>query len=190
MIDFKKYRYRQLNVEPITVTCPLCGYEIKVDNNTEIWNNLIPCGSCRAANAYIDDEQLKLLETRILQAEEEYENTKGIFTPNKQQKRDILIDMAARIPYGLIVTKVDNKNRPVGEPYVLHSIDDTFDTTYIRPYLKDIQELPLETAMDFHKRIRDGENNFDIYNQYHLDHNNLITRGLALKATEGMYKNE
>lgn len=125
----------------------------------------------------------------------------------QEDKKLLLKDLCARLPYGVIL---DNPN-PCGEHWdELISIDVSNGTvtllydgrTYkiedVKPYLRSMSSMTEEEADEFEKisddLLENGENTeiwdtvIDWLNAHHFDHRGLIEKSLAIIAPDNMYK--
>ena len=130
----------------------------------------------------------------------------------KQEKQLLLIDLCARFPYGVKanIPLVDGDERI----YTV-SFDDMKDFVKgyinIKPYLRPMSSMTEEERLELSK-LTDDKFKFYLYttkpeivcyekynyleglkvldwlNAHHFDYRGLIQMGLALEATEGMYK--
>ena len=120
----------------------------------------------------------------------------------KEDKEILLRDLCARLPYGVKV-KTPNDD----EVYTLLSLnpnkgiavigmpfDDVFATSKvkvedIKPYLRPMSSMTEEEirALGARVKINPAEGS-DYLNANHFDYRDLIPKGLALPAPEGMYK--
>ena len=131
----------------------------------------------------------------------------------QQDKELLLRDLSARLLYGTIVSVTDGtiKYKAYIESVSYKNIQvspvsDSNFTAYtfykiseIKPYLRpmsSITEAELWEFRHFSDHIRDTEckihianyKQIDWLNAHHFDYRNLITKGLALEAPEGMYE--
>ena len=124
-----------------------------------------------------------------------------------EEKRLLLIDLCARLPYGVIV-------RFEGwSPEKLSAVDldeDVYNGMggLPLPYLRPLSSMTEEECKELGKLSAIIENvgetlpnapyyievarpeQIDWLNAHHFDYRNLIEKGLALEAKEGMYKTE
>lgn len=136
-----------------------------------------------------------------------------------QSDKDLLLkDLCARVPYVTFVyieREVDEDVMEIIEDgdeepnihtliscnyYGECDIDDSlYETVYhIKPYLRPMSSMTEEERNDFYhnRTFHDGRmwesEGFDVdwLNEHHFDYRGLIEKGLALEATEGMYKTE
>lgn len=125
----------------------------------------------------------------------------------QEDKELLLVDLCARLPYGFIVHRysdnVDIKIKTVDDfsHFLEYSNDEKF-----KPYLRPMSSMTEEEDKEYCKtKIRiavqwDAYGNpigfelvstfktFDWLNAHHFDFRNLIKRGLAIEAPDGMYK--
>lgn len=130
---------------------------------------------------------------------------------NGNSKELLLKDLCSRLPYGVKVCAGFNTgNRYNAEitaisldrdyvqirqndlhPYTGSSIED------IRPYLRTMSSMTEEEENKYNSLnaynggiFPSTEDAFDWLNEHHFDYRGLIEKGLALEASEGMYKTE
>lgn len=133
-----------------------------------------------------------------------------------EEKQLLLKDLCARLSYGTEISLVDGTSGMITSIKIVpHG---TFVTVYfnrdsvedasledIKPYLRSLSSMTEEERGQYMDFIEWSYNDYDgttttcidkerlheylnfIYS-HHLDDNNLIERGLALEAPEGMYK--
>jgi hypothetical protein len=125
----------------------------------------------------------------------------------------LLVDLCARIPYGLIVRQegsiynanivsIDVKEKDAILQF--HSIDKMrlrIDIAYIKHYLRPMSSMTEEEKIeslefaweDDYGRLASYNENIPKYidwlNKHHFDYRGLIEKGLAIEALEGMYNN-
>ena len=110
----------------------------------------------------------------------------------KEEKQLVLIDLCARLPYGVIF----NYCSEVGCDYKLTKISnnslDEFPIEDCKPYLRPMSSMNEEEKgifQDFIYPVRnDPVSMIDWLNEHHFDYRGFIEKGLALEAPEGMYK--
>ena len=113
-----------------------------------------------------------------------------------QEEKDILIaDLCGRLLYGLII-KCNDGFRQSKENLVSVDIGNgliNYDwlLTNIKPYLRPMSSMTEEERQEYGLVLCDelSINRFDWLNAHHFDYRGLIEKGLALEATEWMYKN-
>lgn len=124
----------------------------------------------------------------------------------QEDKQLLLKDLCTRLPYGVIVLREYDKENPylgdclvqsrlTPEIYELFSIGIIISC---KPYLRPMSSMTKEEADEFEKisneLLENGENTeiwdtvVDWLNAHYFDHRGLIPMGLALEATEDMYK--
>lgn len=117
-----------------------------------------------------------------------------------EDKQLLLRDLCARLPYGTIV-----RNYATNEDDVLtYSLLEDFEIVgleSIKPYLRPMSSMTMEELFEFIRIsdsvLRIGEwksacvlslEQIDWLNEHHFDYRGLIPMGLALEASERMYK--
>ena len=134
----------------------------------------------------------------------------------KEEKQLLLIDLCARLPYGVIVKENDGVNENDNKLLDIDMFDGCINYDYIiediKPYLRSMESITEEEKDELYTNIEwcadiDENGNFIIYKYtgskiyrstitgyvswllaHHFDFNNLIEKGLALEAPDGMYK--
>lgn len=117
----------------------------------------------------------------------------------KQEEKELLLkDICARLPYlvkGLYQWKNNTSFDRVldGDLYdeIYLSLYSTEDSSF-RPYLRPMSSMTEEEKEEYDKTF-DWDYSiqgtpFDWLNAHHFDYHGFIEKGLALEATEGMYK--
>lgn len=111
----------------------------------------------------------------------------------KQEDKELLLkDLYARLPYGVKFKAEDEECIRI-----IHYIkdEDVYIREYrnlpywictIKPYLRSIHKLTKEELEEL-EFLTDGDY-VDYCNKHHIDYRNLIPKGLALEAKEGMYE--
>ncbi len=126
----------------------------------------------------------------------------------QEEKQLLLIDLCARLPYGV---KCEVHNIKYYKTRTLLPEDcGVFqrDNCDIKPYLRPMSSMTKEETEEFLEVVKielkalEGERGpnvanaapaafeIDFYNAHHFDYRGLIEKGLALEAKEGMYKTE
>ena len=124
-------------------------------------------------------------------------------------KQLLLVDLCVRLPYQPLCKKVDTEddfcecNGPLG-----YSLRDLIDNKIIiKPYLRPMSSMTDEEREEYRKFSYYGaagmrNNDFtemvavpsfekmDYLNSHHFDYRGLIEKGLAIKASKGMYNVE
>ena len=130
----------------------------------------------------------------------------------KEDKGLLLKDLSARLPYDTIVSVAEGGvdgikwNKVTLNFYLLHQIEEEDGWEFVKPYLRPMSSM---TEEEKHELLKfgvvnlDKDNNAidvccvgfenhakvqDYLNSIHVDYRGLIPMGLALEATEGMYK--
>ena len=124
-----------------------------------------------------------------------------------QEDKDLLLkDLAARFPYGVSVYIRYNTGEPCYGKLTLKDIQWFIDSKIetIKPYLHSLSSMTEEERKEYHETFfyherydnehKTGQNcsitfeTYDWLNKKMFDYRNLIPKGLALEAPEGMYK--
>lgn len=110
-----------------------------------------------------------------------------------EAQKDILIkDLCARLPYGV---KVKSSRRKTDVTLSLDIISDFHLGCNIKPFLRPMSSMTEEELNEYENFII-NEKDYQIrfckelvfYNRHHFDYRGLIEKGLAIEASEGMYK--
>jgi len=137
----------------------------------------------------------------------------------KEEKQILLIDLCARLPYGVkccaryntgsryntnIITIIPENGTIVTKQNELH-YQQTSLIEDCRPYLRPMSSMTAEEQAEFVQfhcvtlcpvvinnclTIGNESKMIDWLLAHHFDYRGLIEKGLALEAPEGMYKNE
>lgn len=136
----------------------------------------------------------------------------------QEEKQLLLIDLSARLPYKVkgIYARTDIKNLSICEitTHLYGEMEESFngkEKYEFIPYLRPMSSMTEEERkylleeLGFDEDLENGELNdfgsyvyrsvnvlplFDWLNEHHLDWRGLIPMGLALEASEEMYKTE
>lgn len=136
----------------------------------------------------------------------------------QEEKLLLIFDISTRIPYGVKaeVSGWDEENeKEVLVPVTVYSVnkdgyvyfcDNEYDITYCRidgcrPYLRSMLSSTEEEKCEYcdlqdkflyssQYPVTNAGELFDWLTAHHFDFRNLIEKGLALEAPEGMYKND
>ena len=124
----------------------------------------------------------------------------------QEDKQLLLKDLCARLPYGVICQwsyyngkKDDEKLKHLSE-INLFFITESQGVTVV-PYLRPMSSMTTEEYKEYdshrnhicdeyNRYCFDSAESIDWLNEHHFDYRGLIPMGLALEATEGMYKTE
>ena len=120
----------------------------------------------------------------------------------QEDKKLLLKDLCARLPYDVAYNFGGN----TGCDYTMDrisqiAVDEAFPIKEIKPYLRPMSSMTEEEKCkycDLQDRflcssqypVTDAYELFDWLNAHHFDYRGLIAKGLALEATEDMYKTE
>ena len=121
-----------------------------------------------------------------------------------QEEKDLLLrDLSARLPYGVICQVDDGAEGFNDGKLVEINISEEltrFDVDYCwKAYIDDVKPYlrPMSSMTEEEKSVillcnafiepHSTEYKVNFYNQYHFDYRDLIEKGLALVAPEGMY---
>lgn len=122
----------------------------------------------------------------------------------QKEKQLLIIDLCARLPYelnGLHRGKV--QRLLIIDSFGSYQVNDYatwfhLDSVPFKPYLRPMSSMTKEEADEFEKisneLLENGESTeiwdtvVDWLNEHHFDHRGLIPMGLALEASEEMYK--
>ena len=127
----------------------------------------------------------------------------------QEEKSLLLQDLSTRLPYGIKVqveydaeefgktieideiTMIDK----CGEEILLYHASEYFSIEEIKPYLRPRSSMTEEEERDWWTYKQVGTTweaqdslSVDWLNKHHFDYRGLIEKGLALEASEGMYK--
>jgi len=119
----------------------------------------------------------------------------------QQEKQLLLKDLCARLPYGVIV-HFDGWNPEKLTDIDLHTMVVNGMGGLPIPYLHPMSSMTEEEYLEYsetrewkyvdddHYEYFDTLETFDWLNANHFDYRGLIPMGLAIEATDGMYKTE
>ena len=118
-------------------------------------------------------------------------NNKNTMVNLKQENRELLLkDLCARLPYGVIVY-FDGWNPEKLTDIDLHTMVVNGMGGLPKPYLRPMSSMTEEERKEYEATCPDWNETLETYdwlNAHHFDYRDLIPMGLALEATEGMYK--
>lgn len=125
----------------------------------------------------------------------------------KEEKQLLLEDLCGRLPYYTeLYSNVADGNWAILTPVVISNLMSATDKLVIKPYLRPMNSMTDEERLYFYRNssktyILVDEKNiitkpfyvytihlFDWLNAHHFDFRNLIEKGLAIEAPEGMYR--
>ena len=124
---------------------------------------------------------------------------------DKIEKQLLLKDLCARLPYGVIVHEEWEYQNPGVEERTKKEEDhimncyDLASITTIKPYLRPMSSMTEEERVEYLSECAEDMNvsaldgrfyGNDWLLAHHFDYRGLIEKGLALEATEDMYKVE
>lgn len=117
-----------------------------------------------------------------------------------------MIDLCARLPYGVRVCACGNKEHTailkgvIGDEFFLQfdyqkteviKKADTYNIKEIKPYLRPMSDMTDKEECELSKLVLEVEGyETDWYYKHHFDFRGLIAKGEALKAPKGMYNFE
>ena len=128
-----------------------------------------------------------------------------------EEKQLLLIDLCARSPFGVkcnaFLKQIDGSFKSVFGTFKGYNGwatvgNNLVDIETVKPYLRPMSSMTEEEEKEFWKVVDNygsDSNAFDGFelgdvvdwlNKHHFDFRGLIKKGLALEATEGMYKTE
>lgn len=116
----------------------------------------------------------------------------------QEEKKLLLVDLCARLPFKVKVCLYEKETCILmginGHEVYLDVDSDSFRIESIKPYLRPMSSMTEEEEIEYQAFFNyDGveypEEYIDWLNAHHFDYRNLIGKGLALEAPEGMYKN-
>ena len=109
---------------------------------------------------------------------------------SQEEKELLLVDLCARLTYG-VICQVDDGAAGLNDGKLVEDV---------KPYLRPMSSMTLEELGEYRRfgdHIRDAEckihianyEQIDWFNTHHFDYRGLIPKGLAIEAPEGMYLN-
>ncbi len=116
----------------------------------------------------------------------------------KQEDKELLLkDISARLPYGLILSGIAGHDVKIttNNTWVYFGACDEAKE-HIKPYLRSMSSMTEEEKNEYFGRtmtidiVQASKEVIDWLNAHHFDYHNLIEKGLALEAPEGMYNNQ
>lgn len=115
-----------------------------------------------------------------------------------KDKQLLLKDLCARLPYDVQCEIGGLRHGPY--TFTGDDVEDLIEGRTFKPYLRPMSSMTEEELIecdktrewkyvdDDHYEYFDTLDTFDWLNSRHFDYRNLIEKGLALEAPEGMYK--
>lgn len=129
----------------------------------------------------------------------------------EQDKKLLLVDLCARLPYGVkvqgnekYISEIDSIKKKYGIVYLIN-IDKSLLIEQIKPYLRPMSSMTEEERVEMRefcdskpRLIYDigvagqihSPNVIDFLNSHHFDYRCLIEKGLALEAPADMHNNK
>ena len=122
----------------------------------------------------------------------------------QEDKKLLLRDLCARLPYGVIVKLNDNFKFNKGDRVLVKELLDLYCIKELKPYLRPMSSMTEEEKKEFNSLINGVEERCinaygkggytlaftevnDWLNAHHFDYRGLIEKSLAIEAPEGMY---
>lgn len=125
---------------------------------------------------------------------------------NQENKQLLLKDLCARLPYGVRARFCDGVKDEIDDVWDIDMFSGAINADYIiddvKPYLRLLSSMTEEEKKEYHSVIIESQNcSFensessttkvnDWLLSKHFDVRGLIKKGLALEASENMYKTE
>ena len=122
------------------------------------------------------------------------------FNMTQEEKQLLLIDLCARLPYGVRmnvirsnVIEVATYISPLNDEIWVNDAGAYVDVEEVRPYLRPMSSMTKEEREDLWPLLKTlgitaDVKRWDWLSAHHFDYRGLIEKGLALEAPEGMYK--
>ena len=113
----------------------------------------------------------------------------------EEEKHLLLVDLCARLPYGVICKSKSYKNILFNSSHI-----SLIESEEIKPYLRPMSSMAEEEKKEFHhvaslkRNYLDDDifythwQMYDWLNKNHFDYRSLIPKELALEAPNNMYK--
>lgn len=108
----------------------------------------------------------------------------------QEEKELLLKDLCARLPYGVKVHIIDATGAEIDDRLTTSTISH-LDRWVVKPYLRPRNSVTKKELKEYDKifnKALDMWEVMDWMNDHYLDYRDLIPKGLALEAPEGMYK--
>lgn len=114
----------------------------------------------------------------------------------KQDKQLLLRDLCARLPYNVVIRCTDNDTdyKCFLTTNILNELLYSIEYYDYKPYLRPMSSMTEEEKNEYFGRtmtidiVETSQQVIDWLLAHHFDYRGLIPMGLALEATEGMYK--
>ena len=116
----------------------------------------------------------------------------------QEDKQLLLVDLCARLPYGVKLLHIPSGETTVLEMMNCDAIDgDIHDMiNNFQPYLRPMSSMTEEERKEHNSHRLSKWSTYSEYcanvidwlNAHHFDYHGLIPKGLAIEASEGMYK--
>lgn len=126
----------------------------------------------------------------------------------QEEKQLLLKDLCARLPYGVFLkigeysdyTLQGIVHSNANKPLIVRCNGSDFECSIdvVKPYLRPMDSMTEEEVAEFESITEDllehgtseeiWDTVIDWLNAHHFDHRHLIEKGLAIEASEGMYK--
>lgn len=125
----------------------------------------------------------------------------------QEEKQLLLVDLAARLPYGVKIKANlfnDGEVEIIGTLKTINLKKDWFEfenqiTPYhleeLKTFLRPMSSMTDEEEKEYYQKFGKGNEKYAPHdlinwlNAHHFDYRGLIEKGLALEAPEGMYNN-
>lgn len=125
----------------------------------------------------------------------------------QEDKQLLLVDLCARLPYGVFCVGTTYELDDDGERYIPVKVKDTLTEIHnykletasvrlglissckletVKPYLRPMSSMTEEEHKEYERWLPDGYciDTFDWLNSHHFDYRGLIEKGLAIAVTE------
>ena len=117
----------------------------------------------------------------------------------KEEKQLLVKDLCARLPYWVICDMwfEGNESDKITEVLKCGGLMRLMTSEYnfiAKPYLRPMSSMTRDESFELDEILIDLDspsvmmNVIDFYNAHHFDYHDLIEKGLAIEAPEGMYK--
>lgn len=116
----------------------------------------------------------------------------------QEDKNLLLIDLCARLPYGVKLNTLDGVDTLGNVDTNEGWINASYDVDEVKPYLRSMSSMTEEEKTKYRNIVPGIEwnygiqfpttNKMDWLNAHHFDYRGLIEKSLALEAKEGIYE--